>query len=256
MTKIDTGIASIGLHLPPLAMPVEELASLRGVDPDKYRIGLGCSEISLCPPEFSIVDLASEAAPARPFPLGRRPGRHRHDRRRHGDRGRHEPAPLRLRGRRTRPGREHPLLRSQACLLRRHPGPASGLRVAHVGRGPGEGCPGGRRRHRALRTGRSGRTDPGRRGRGLRRRPARNRTGGSRHPRLERAGLRLLPPGGRVLSHGRRQAESRVLQEGGRGVLQRARRRSEPRRSDGTVLRDLFPRPVPEDGQEGLPPRR
>lgn len=62
MTKIDTGIASIGLHLPPLAMPVEELASLRGVDPDKYRIGLGCSEISLCPPEFSIVDLASEAA--------------------------------------------------------------------------------------------------------------------------------------------------------------------------------------------------
>ena len=62
MSKIDTGIASIGLHLPPLAMPVEELASLRGVDPDKYRIGLGCSEISLCPPEFSIVDLASEAA--------------------------------------------------------------------------------------------------------------------------------------------------------------------------------------------------
>ncbi len=62
MTRIDTGIASIGLDLPPLAMPVEELALLRGVDPDKYRIGLGCSELSLCPPEFSIVDLASEAA--------------------------------------------------------------------------------------------------------------------------------------------------------------------------------------------------
>ena len=62
MTKVETGIASIGLHLPPLAMPVEELALLRGVDPDKYLIGLGCSEISLCPPEFGIVDLASEAA--------------------------------------------------------------------------------------------------------------------------------------------------------------------------------------------------
>ena len=62
MANVETGIASIGLHLPPLAMPVEELAALRGVDPDKYLIGLGCSEISLCPPEFGIVDLASEAA--------------------------------------------------------------------------------------------------------------------------------------------------------------------------------------------------
>lgn len=62
MTKVETGIASIGLHLPPLAMPVEELASLRGVDPNKYLIGLGCSEIALCPPDFDIVDLTSEAA--------------------------------------------------------------------------------------------------------------------------------------------------------------------------------------------------
>ncbi len=62
MTNVETGIASIGLHLPPLAMPVEELAALRGVDPNKYLIGLGVSEISLCPPEFGIVDLASEAA--------------------------------------------------------------------------------------------------------------------------------------------------------------------------------------------------
>lgn len=62
MNTAETGIASIGLHLPPLAMPVEELAALRGVDPKKYLIGLGCSDISLCPPEFGIVDLASEAA--------------------------------------------------------------------------------------------------------------------------------------------------------------------------------------------------
>ncbi len=61
--KLDkTGIASIGLHLPPLAMRVEDLAQLRGEDPKKYLVGLGCSEFSLCPPEYTVVDLASVAA--------------------------------------------------------------------------------------------------------------------------------------------------------------------------------------------------
>ena len=57
-----TGIASLGLHVPPLALKVEELAHLRGEDPQKYLIGLGCSEMALCPPELGVVDLASEAA--------------------------------------------------------------------------------------------------------------------------------------------------------------------------------------------------
>ena len=57
-----TGIASIGLHLPPLSMAVEELASLRGQEPEKYTIGLGCSEMSLCPPGYGVVELATEAA--------------------------------------------------------------------------------------------------------------------------------------------------------------------------------------------------
>ncbi len=57
-----TGIASIGLHFPPLAMAVEELASLRGQEPEKYTIGLGCTEMSLCPPGFGVVELATEAA--------------------------------------------------------------------------------------------------------------------------------------------------------------------------------------------------
>jgi hydroxymethylglutaryl-CoA synthase len=52
----------MGLHLPPLAMRVEDLAELRGEDPQKYLVGLECSEFSLCPPEFGIVDLAAEAA--------------------------------------------------------------------------------------------------------------------------------------------------------------------------------------------------
>lgn len=56
------GIASIGLSLPPLAMDLNELAELRGVDPAKYKIGLGCEQMSLCPPGFGVVDLAVSAA--------------------------------------------------------------------------------------------------------------------------------------------------------------------------------------------------
>lgn len=59
---MDVGIASMGLHFPPLAMRVEELAELRGEDPQKYLVGLGCSEMSLCPPDYTVVDLAAEAA--------------------------------------------------------------------------------------------------------------------------------------------------------------------------------------------------
>ena len=56
------GIASIGIHLPPLALPVEELAKLRGQDPKKYTLGLGCREMALCPEGFGAAELAAEAA--------------------------------------------------------------------------------------------------------------------------------------------------------------------------------------------------
>jgi hydroxymethylglutaryl-CoA synthase len=57
-----TGIASIGLHFPPLSLRVAELAPLRGQDPKKYTVGLGCDEMSLCPPGYGVVELATEAA--------------------------------------------------------------------------------------------------------------------------------------------------------------------------------------------------
>lgn len=57
-----TGIASIGVHVPPLAMSVDELARLRGVDPNKYTVGLGCREMALCEKGEGVVRLASEAA--------------------------------------------------------------------------------------------------------------------------------------------------------------------------------------------------
>lgn len=60
--EATTGIASIGLSLPPLAMQVEELAGLRNAEPEKYTIGLGCREMSLCPPEIGVVEMAVDAA--------------------------------------------------------------------------------------------------------------------------------------------------------------------------------------------------
>ena len=62
VTTHDVGIASIGLQFPPLAMPVEELARLRGQDPAKYTVGLGCEAMALCSEEFGVVDLAVGAA--------------------------------------------------------------------------------------------------------------------------------------------------------------------------------------------------
>lgn len=61
-TEDGVGIASIGIHLPPLGLDVRELARLRGVDPNKFTLGLGCGEMALCPSGFDTVDLAAEAA--------------------------------------------------------------------------------------------------------------------------------------------------------------------------------------------------
>jgi hydroxymethylglutaryl-CoA synthase len=57
-----TGISSIGLAFPTLALPLGELARLRGVDPAKYTFGLGCDEMALCSPGTGVVDLAETAA--------------------------------------------------------------------------------------------------------------------------------------------------------------------------------------------------
>lgn len=61
-TEERTGISSIGLHMPPAGMRVTELAELRGVDPNKYTLGLGCQEMALCPEGYDVVRLATEAA--------------------------------------------------------------------------------------------------------------------------------------------------------------------------------------------------
>jgi hydroxymethylglutaryl-CoA synthase len=56
------GISAFGVKLPALALPLAELARLRGVDPEKYRAGLGCETMALCAPGQGVVELAAEAA--------------------------------------------------------------------------------------------------------------------------------------------------------------------------------------------------
>lgn len=56
------GISAFGIKLPSLALPVDVLARLRGVAPEKYTIGLGCETMALCAPGQGVVELAAEAA--------------------------------------------------------------------------------------------------------------------------------------------------------------------------------------------------
>jgi hydroxymethylglutaryl-CoA synthase len=60
--RTDAGIASLGVALPGYSLPLAELAKLRGTDPDKYRIGLGCRSMALCGEQDDVVSLGSRAA--------------------------------------------------------------------------------------------------------------------------------------------------------------------------------------------------
>lgn len=59
---MTVGISSIGISIPSLALPLTELARLRGVDPNKYIKGLACDEMALCSKDENIVQLATNAA--------------------------------------------------------------------------------------------------------------------------------------------------------------------------------------------------
>ncbi|MEM6793681.1 MAG: hydroxymethylglutaryl-CoA synthase [Acidobacteriota bacterium] len=56
------GITSVGLSLPSLYLELDDLATLRGVDPAKYRHGLGCHQMALCASDEGVIDLAVRAA--------------------------------------------------------------------------------------------------------------------------------------------------------------------------------------------------
>lgn len=59
---MEVGIEAFGLQFPRRYLDVRELARVRGVDPQKYLVGLGCERIAVCADGESIVDLLAGAA--------------------------------------------------------------------------------------------------------------------------------------------------------------------------------------------------
>jgi hydroxymethylglutaryl-CoA synthase len=56
------GISALGLAFPKTVITLKELARLRGVDANKYVVGLGCEEMAVAADGSTVVDLAIEAA--------------------------------------------------------------------------------------------------------------------------------------------------------------------------------------------------
>ena len=56
------GIDKIGFYIPSLYVDMTELAHARGVEPEKYTIGIGQSQMSVCPSSQDIVSMAANAA--------------------------------------------------------------------------------------------------------------------------------------------------------------------------------------------------
>ncbi len=58
----DVGIESLSAYLPMYSLALDDLAKARGVDPQKYRIGLGLESMAIAPPFEDAVTLAANAA--------------------------------------------------------------------------------------------------------------------------------------------------------------------------------------------------
>lgn len=59
---LSIGIESLSLYTPRFSLPLHSLAEARGIDPNKYIIGLGQEEMSVMPPDEDIVSMAANAA--------------------------------------------------------------------------------------------------------------------------------------------------------------------------------------------------
>lgn len=59
---MNVGIDTLAVYTPHYTLPLAELARARGIDPDKYNIGLGQYSMSVPPPGEDIVTMAANAA--------------------------------------------------------------------------------------------------------------------------------------------------------------------------------------------------
>lgn len=58
----DFGIESLNVYMPQYSLSLDDLAKARGVDPQKYRLGLGLDTMAIAPPCEDAVTLAANAA--------------------------------------------------------------------------------------------------------------------------------------------------------------------------------------------------
>ena len=59
---MNIGIDKIGFYTPPFALSMEDLAVERGVEPEKYTIGIGQSTMAVAPVTQDIVTMGANAA--------------------------------------------------------------------------------------------------------------------------------------------------------------------------------------------------
>lgn len=59
---MKAGISSIAMYVPPLYLSHDDLADARGIDRDKFRIGLGSNNMAIVPPWDDPVTMAANAA--------------------------------------------------------------------------------------------------------------------------------------------------------------------------------------------------
>ncbi len=60
--SLPIGIDAISLYTPNFCLPLTTLAESRGIDPNKYLVGLGQEEMSIMPPDEDIVSMGANAA--------------------------------------------------------------------------------------------------------------------------------------------------------------------------------------------------
>ena len=59
---MKAGIESLSFYTPRYYLPLDTLAAKRGVDPEKYRTGIGQVRMAIPPPDEDVVTMAANAA--------------------------------------------------------------------------------------------------------------------------------------------------------------------------------------------------
>ena len=62
MKELEVGIDKIGLYVPKYYIDMKELATYRGVDPNKWTIGIGQEQMAVPTLASDVVALAANAA--------------------------------------------------------------------------------------------------------------------------------------------------------------------------------------------------